>query len=58
MQSSLIDLEELKNSYSVIFQAAEEIDPGYIEVQSMLSRILLAGSIVGLIATIGLILPG
>ncbi|KAL5246778.1 hypothetical protein ACHWQZ_G018849 [Mnemiopsis leidyi] len=45
------------NTSFAVLMAAEEISPGYIAVQSMLSRVLLAGSIVGLIATIGLILP-
>ena len=39
-------------------QAAKEIDPGYIEAQSVLSTILLSGSIVGLILTVSLITPG
>ncbi|XP_063693507.1 uncharacterized protein LOC134825280 [Bolinopsis microptera] len=45
------------NTSFAVLMAAEEIDPGYLEVQSLMSQILLGGSVLGLIATIGLILP-
>ena len=40
------------------FQSAEEIDPGYLEGQTILSQILLSGSVFGLLTTIILMIPG
>ena len=58
--SDYIGFFQIRNALSSlqVFQAAEEIDPGYVEAQSLMSQILLGGSIVGLAATIALIIPG
>ena len=58
--SDYIGFFQIRNVLSSlhVFQAAEEIDPGYVEAQSLMSQILLGGSIVGLAATIALIIPG
>eukprot|EP00116_Pleurobrachia_bachei_P000427 sb/3460689/ len=45
------------NTSFAVLMAAEEIDPGYLESQSIMSKAFLGASILGLFATIGLILP-